>query len=242
MSGPDIDLEKPNVLGGLDRLATHSAIAILAVFPTFLTCVFRPSRLRPLIDKIEPDGRKGVLLSPGVFFFVALFVAFIIAAMMSTPETINYNGSYIGPDLAVSVQKAASEGNIWKLIGTILPIYGATIMLGLLGMILKPFAKQDWSLQTSIRAAFYVMGVLISWMLLTTAVIDLVQLKAENGKDMSFLYGFAVVPAIATFVWMYTGFFRQGGTISWVRSGVLALAMFALIFLPVFILELIIRL
>ena len=112
-------------------------------------------------------------------------------------------------------------------------------MLGLLGMILKPFAKQDWSLQTSIRAAFYVMGVLISWMLLTTAVIDLVQLKAENGKNMSFLYGFAVVPAIATFVWMYTGFFRQGGTISWVRSGVLALAMFALIFLPVFILELI---
>ena len=92
MSGPDIDLEKPNVLGGLDKLATHSAIAILAVFPTFLTCVCRPSRLRPLIDNIEPEGRKGVLLSPGVFFFVALFVAFIIAAMMSTPETINYNG------------------------------------------------------------------------------------------------------------------------------------------------------
>ena len=241
MSGPDIDLEKPNVLGGLDKLATHSAIAILAVFPTFLTCVFRPSRLRPLIDKIEPDGRKGVLLSPGVFFFVALFVAFIIAAMMSTPETINYNGSYIGPDLAVSVQKAASEGNIWKLIGTILPIYGATIMLGLLGMILKPFTKQDWSLQTSIRAAFYVMGVLVSWMLLTTAVIDLIQLKAESGKNMSFLYGFAVVPAIATFLYMYAGFFRHGGALSWLRSILLAIAMFGLIFVLMTIIDFIAR-
>ena len=241
MSGPDIDLEKPNVLGGLDRLATQTAIAILTVFPTFLTCVFRPSRLRPLIDKIEPDGRKGVLLSPGVFFFVALFVAFIIAAMMSTPETINYNGSYIGPDLAVSVQKAASEGNIWKLIGTILPIYGATIMLGLLGMILKPFAKQDWSLQTSIRAAFYVMGVLVSWMLLTTAVIDLIQLKAESGKNMSFLYGFAVVPAIATFLYMYAGFFRHGGALSWLRSILLAIAMFGLIFVLMTIIDFIAR-
>ena len=241
MSGPDIDLEKPNVLGGLDRLATQTAIAILAVFPTFLTCVFRPSRLRPLIDKIEPDGRKGVLLSPGVFFFVALFVAFIIAAMMSTSETINYNGSYIGPDLAVSVQKAASEGNIWKLVGTILPIYGATIMLGLLGMILKPFAKQDWSLQTSIRAAFYVMGVLVSWMLLTTAVIDLIQLKAESGKNMSFLYGFAVVPAIATFLYMYAGFFRHGGALSWLRSILLAIAMFGLIFVLMTIIDFIAR-
>ena len=241
MSGPDIDLEKPNVLGGLDKLATHSAVAILAVFPTFLTCVCRPSRLRPLIDNIEPEGRKGVLLSPGVFFFVALFVAFIIAAMMSTPETINYNGSYIGPDLAVSVQKAASEGNIWKLIGTILPIYGATIMLGLLGVILKPFAKQDWSLQTSIRAAFYVMGVLVSWMLLTTAVIDLIQLKAESGKNMSFLYGFAVVPAIATFLYMYAGFFRHGGALSWLRSILLAIAMFGLIFVLMTIIDFIAR-
>ena len=95
MPSSDFDLQKPNILGGLDKLATHFGIAILAVFPTFLTCLIRPARLRPLIDRIEPEGRKGLLLSPGAFFFIALFVAFIIGALMSTPETLEYNGAYI---------------------------------------------------------------------------------------------------------------------------------------------------
>ena len=180
MPSSDFDLQKPNILGGLDKLATHFGIAILAVFPTFLTCLIRPARLRPLIDRIEPEGRKGLLLSPGAFFFIALFVAFIIGALMSTPETLEYNGAYIGPDLAVQVQAAAAEGNIWKLIGTILPLYVAAIVLGLLGTLLKPFADPDWSLQASIRAAFYVMGVLISWAVLVTAVVDRLQVKVGS--------------------------------------------------------------
>ena len=43
MSGPSVDLEKPNVIGGLDRLVTNFAISAIAVFPTFLTCVAKPS-------------------------------------------------------------------------------------------------------------------------------------------------------------------------------------------------------
>ena len=242
MSGPDIDLEKPNLLGGLDKIATHFGIAILAVFPTFFTCLIRPARLRPLIDRIEPDGRKGLLLSPGAFFFIALFVAFIIGALMSTPETIEYNGAYIGPDLAVQVQAAAAEGNIWKLIGTILPLYVGAVVLGLLGTLLKPFADPDWSLQASIRAAFYVMGVLISWAVLVTAVVDRLQVKAGSDKDMSFLYVFALVALITAFLWMYIGFFRHEGTVSWRRSGLLALAMFAIVGGMVFGLNIFLRL
>ena len=242
MSSSDFDSAKPNLLGGLDKMATQSAIAILAVFPTFFTCVFRPARLRPLIDQIEPDGRKGLLLAPGAFFFLALFVAFILAAMMSTPETISRNGSYIGPDLAVRVQSAAAEGNFWKLLGTILPIYGAAIMVGLLGLALKPFAGEGWSLQSSIRTALYVMGVIVSWALLTTAVVDLAQLRAADGKDMSFLYIFAGVPAILVFFWIYLWVFRNGGMLSWRRSVLLALSMFGLIFLVIFGLELLVRL
>ena len=242
MPSSDFDLQKPNILGGLDKLATHFGIAILAVFPTFLTCLIRPARLRPLIDRIEPEGRKGLLLSPGAFFFIALFVAFIIGALMSTPETLEYNGAYIGPDLAVQVQAAAAEGNIWKLIGTILPLYVAAIVLGLLGTLLKPFADPDWSLQASIRAAFYVMGVLISWAVLVTAVVDRLQVKVGSDKDMSFLYVFALVALITAFLWMYIGFFRHGGTVSWRRSGLLALAMFAIVGGMVFGLNIFLRL
>jgi len=103
MSGPSLDLEKPNVIGGLDRLVTNFAMSAIAVVPTFFVCIAKPWRLSPLLDKDDPDGRTGMLLAPGAFFPLALMVSFIIAALLATPETINTNGSYIGPDLAAAV-------------------------------------------------------------------------------------------------------------------------------------------
>lgn len=242
MPGPNIDLEKPNILGGLDKLATQLAIALVAVFPTFVTCIIKPWHLRPLIDKEEPEGHKGLLLSPGAFFFFALLLSFIIAAMLATPETIAYNGSYIGPDLAVAVQKAASDGNVWKLIGTIMPIYGSAIVLGLLGVILKPWAGQDWTLRVSLRTAFYAMGALVSWLLLVTAIADLVFLRTGNGGIVSMIYGVVIIPTIATLIWIYSGFFWNNGVISKKRSLILGLAMLALIFGLMIGIDLIIRL
>ena len=241
MSGPDIDLQKPNFLGGLDRLATQFALAIIAVIPTFLTCIIRPSRLRALIDYEELEGRKGVLLSPGTFFVLSLFLSFIIAAMLSTPETRDYNGSYIGPDLAVAVQTAASEGNIWKLVGTLMPIYGGAVVLGVIGAVLKPWAQQGWSLRVSIRAAFYVIGALISWILLTTAIIDLIRVNGWLNIKVSTLYTAVTIPAIAVIMWMYAGFFRKDGAVSWRRSAVLAAAMFGLIILFMIVTDLLLR-
>jgi len=241
MPGPNIDLEKPNILGGLDKLATQFAIAVVAVVPTFLTCIIRPWKLRPLIDKEEPEGHKGLLLSPGAFFFFALLVSFIIAAMLATPETLEYNGSYIGPDLAVSVQNAASDGNIWKLIGTIMPIYGSAIVLGLLGLALKPWAGKDWTLRVSLRAAFYVMGALISWLLLVTAIADLVHLRTNNNRAVSLLYATVLLPTIATLIWIYAGFFWNKGAISKARSAALGFAMLGLIIALMVGIDLIIR-
>jgi len=65
MSGPNVDLEKPNAIGGIDRLVTNFALSVIAVFPTFWTCIAMPWRLRPLLEKDEPDGRMGMLLAPG---------------------------------------------------------------------------------------------------------------------------------------------------------------------------------
>lgn len=241
MSGPSIDLEKPNILGGLDKLATNFAIAIIAVFPTFFTCVTRPWRLRPLIDKEEPDGFKGILLSPGTFFFFALLVAFIIAAMFATPETLEYNGSYIGPDLAVAVQKSASDGNIWKLIGTIMPIYGSAVVLGLLGLVLKRWVGADWTLRTSLRAAFYVMATLVSWLLMVTAVADLARLRTGDDGILSMIYGASLLPTIAVLIWIYAGIFYGGGQLTKMKSGVLGAAMFGLIFVLMFGIDLLVR-
>lgn len=241
MPGPSIDLEKPNILGGLDKLATHFGLAIIAVFPTFLTCIIRPWRLWPLIDKDEPDGRKGILLSPGAFFFFALLVSFILAAILATPETLDYNGSYIGPDLAVAVQTAASDGDVWKLVATIMPMYGSAIVLGVLGFVLRPLVGPDWTLRVSLRAAFYVMGTLISWLLLVTTVADLVRLRTENDGMPSIIYGVSLLPTVAATIWIYAGIMRGSGAVSKAKSFILGLAMFGLVLTLMMGIDLLIR-
>lgn len=230
MSGPSLDFEKPNLIGGLDRLVTNFAISAIAVFPTFFTCIAKPWRVRPLLDRDDPDGRMGMLLAPGAFFPLALMVSFIIAAVLATPETINTNGSYIGPDLAVAVQSAASEGNVWKIIATIMPIYGMAVFFGLLTTTLKPWAGQDWTLRVSLRAALYIIAVLTSWMILVTAVADLIQLSTGSYESASLIYKIVIAPTLGTIFWMYFWFFRNNGAVSKLRSAALSLAIAGLIF------------
>lgn len=229
MSGPSIDLEKPNAIGGLDKLVTNFALSVIAVVPTFLTCIIMPWRLVPLLDRDDPDGREGMLLAPGAFFPLALMVSLMVAALLSTPETVSTNGAYIGPGLAVAVQSAAAAGDIWKIIATIMPIYGVAIFLGVLGATLKPVAGPHWSLRVSLRAAFYVMATLTSWLILVTAIVDLVQLSTGSYAIASSIYSVIIYPTIAAVIWMYFCFFRNNGTVSRIKSITLSLGMIGLI-------------
>ena len=65
-----------------------------------------------------------MLLSPGAYFPLSLLVSMTAGAILTTPEIADYNGAYLGPDLALSIQAAMSEGDIWKTIAIIMPIYG----------------------------------------------------------------------------------------------------------------------
>ena len=241
MSGPNLDLEKPNAIGGLDRLVTNIALAFIAGIPTFLTCIAMPWKLRPLLDRDDPDGRMGMLLAPGAYFPLSLMIFFIIAAVLATPETLSNNGAFIGPGLAVAVQTAASEGNIWKIVATIMPIYGMAIFVGIIGTILKRWAGQDWTLRISLRAAFYVMGTLTTWLILTTAIIDLIIVPTKNYDLQSSLYRIIMLPTLGALIWIYSGFFYNNGTLSKIRSAVLGAAMVGLFIVPIILMDLIMR-
>lgn len=229
MSGPDLDLEKPNVIGGLDKLVTYFAISAIAVVPTFFSCVVMPWRLTRLIGREVPEGREGLSLAPGAYFPLALMVAFITAAILSTPETLSRDNSYIGPGLAVSVQTAAAAGDVWKLVATIMPLYGSAVFLGLLGLILKPLAGPDWSLRSSIRAAFYVMGTLLAWLILVTGVVDLIGVLTENPRLGISVFPILLVPTTLVILWMNFWFVYRNGAISRVRAGGLSLLWFGLV-------------
>lgn len=237
MSGPDIDLEKPNAIGGLDRLVTNFALSVVAVVPTLGAALFQPWRLVPLLDSDEPDGRDGLLLSPGAFLPLSLLVVLILSSVFTTTEAIEFDRSFIGPGLASSVSDAASEGDIWKTVSLIMPIYAVTILLGVLGGLLKPWAGHWWTLRTSLRASFYVTATMTCWIMLYSTGINILRAAIDDAQLVSTLYSLNAVPVLAICFWVYFWIFRVGGSHAWMRSGILTIAMMSLALLNLFLID-----
>ena len=233
MSEPSLDLEKPNAMGTLDRLTTNVAISIIAVVPTLVTCIAMPWRLSKLLKRDDPEGRSGMLLSPGAFFPLSLLVSMITGALLTTPEMASTNGSFLGPNLALSIQSSVSEGDVWRTIGIVMPIYAYAVLVGTLGLLLKPWAHEDWTLRVSLRAMFYVSGAFIAWVMLSTAAIDIVRVSTQNAQLLSTITMVLPIPILWIVLWMYFWFFRYDGKLSLVRSGLLSVAMLVLMLLSV---------
>ena len=75
----EVDVEEKNLVGGLDRLIINVGVAIMAVIPTFFYSILLPKKLGPLLSgDTEPDGRRGMLLGPGVFFFLTTILTCLL--------------------------------------------------------------------------------------------------------------------------------------------------------------------
>lgn len=225
----DIDFEQKNALGALDRFVTNIALAIVSVFPTFAIGVVQPWRLAPLIVNDAPEGRRGFLLSPGAFFVIALTVVLILVAAVSTEETLAYNGSLIGPDWAVSVASTAAEGNIWKTVSKITPVFLTAVILGVVGQSLRKWAGPWWTLRVSIRASFYIVTILVCYVILISAVIDPVTVHLNKPRISRLVIKF-ITPTIPLLVlWMYFWFFKSNPETSSKKAALLTVAMFAIL-------------
>lgn len=228
MPGPDVDLEKPNAIGVLDRLTTNVALSLVAVVPTFLCCIVMPWRAAPLLERDEPDGRQGMLLAPGAYLPLSLLLALMAAAAVTTPEILNDSGAYLGPKLAAAIQSAIAEGDVWKAISLVLPVYGFAILMGTLGSLLSPWVNESWTLRTSLRAVFYVTATVTSFIILFSAGTDILRISTGQRELGALLYAVSPIPVIGLMFWMYLWFFRTLGAASWIRSGALSLAMIGL--------------
>ena len=231
MDDPSLDLEKPNAVGALDRITTNVALSLIAVVPTLLTCIIAPWRLSGLLKGDDPEGRAGMRLAPGAFFPLCLLISMIIGAQLTTPELARNNGAFLGPNLALSIQSAIADGDLWRTVSIFMPIYAFAVLTGTLGMALKFWSHKDWTLRVSIRAAFYVFGVLVSWIILSTAAIDIVRASTGGSQTVDTLMMLVPIPALGAVFWMYFWFFRNEGDLTYLRSGILSVAMFALMFI-----------
>ena len=228
MTEPSLDLEKPNAVGALDRITTNVAVSLIAVVPTFFTCMILPWRLTALLKRDDPEGRSGMLLSPGAFFPLSLLVSFLIGALLTTPEIAQNDGSFLGPNLALSIQSAVADGDVWKTIGTVMPIYVFAVIVGSLGLILKPWAHGDWTLRVSLRAVFYITGTFVSWVILTTAAIGVVRESIGDAELARRLNNLFPIPTLGLIFWMFFWFFRDDGALSLFRSALLSIAIIGL--------------
>ncbi|MEC7289898.1 MAG: hypothetical protein VXW22_07415 [Pseudomonadota bacterium] len=225
-----MDLEDKNAIGGLDRLITNVALAVIAVFPTLGAAFVMPWKLAPLLSSDEPDGRKSMLLSPGAFLPLSLTVILLFAATVSTSETVASNGGAIGPGLAVDVAQAASEGDLWRTVSLIAPIYILAIVIAVLSQLLRRWIGSWWTLRTALRAAFYQVAVTVCWIIVSSSIIDAYRVATNNHEVGRLLYDLNSIPIFGISLWLFFWFFQSDEKTAKLTAMVLAFAMFALTF------------
>ena len=237
-SGAQMEIDERNFIGGLDRLTLGVAGGILSVFPTIFELIVRPWRLVPLLEEPEPDGHKGALLSPGVFFVASITVFMLIASWLIPPEAAKYNNSLIGPSLAMDIASAMNEGDIGQVAARIAPIYGLAIGAGVAVMLVARLLLKGWNSYMSLGASFYQMATSISWIIATTALIELAGATIAR-EAASYLYLFNSVPIFLIPVWQYFAFFRASGDASRGRSLLGAILVILLILIIIYLIQMV---
>lgn len=229
MEADKVDLESVNAIGGLDRLVTNISLAIVSVFPTFITAVAQPWKLVPQLTQDIPEGRRGYLLSPGAYFPICLTVMLLIAALFATEATLASNGGAIGPGMAIAVAEAASSGNLWRTISILAPLYFIAVIAGVAAQIVRPLAGPWWSIRVSLRAALYQMTTSIAWIILSSAAIDLISVSQPGTRLGAQLYSINEFFIFGIALWIYFCFLKWGGKLSTLRAALLSICILGFI-------------
>lgn len=231
---PEIGTDEKNIVGALDKFVENMALAILNAFSTFFILIATPWRVSHLLQEQQPGGRKGALLGAGVFFALSTVLVMVVAGLSATPEIVASNSGFIGPAYAQRVSQAVAEGEIWRVVSSIGPIYLSAIFFGLCSYLLKGMAGPKWTLNVSLRASFYQVASWVVWTIATSAVIDPIGL-AYGGSVSRDLYTVNAVPVFALPIWQYFWFFKVVNSLSVIRALGSALLMTAIVFGTMFV-------
>lgn len=216
----EVDLEEKNLVGGLDRLIINVGVAIMAVIPTFFYSILSPKKLGPLLSgDTEPDGRRGMLLGPGVFFFLTTILTMLILNLLR-PEA-SAESSTVETDVASSAVREASysfgaklgqiqrgiyenlvDGNIWSAIVFAVPIYLFAVYLGVIGGIIFNRVSDKWTYKDSMGAGLYVIA---SWILLLIVSIFILfgVIPAIDPLLQALIFFIVILVSIMIIPWQY---------------------------------------
>jgi len=219
----EVDIEEKNLIGGLDRVVIIAGVAIMALIPTLFYLIFSPKKLGPLLSgDVEPDGRRGMLLGPGAFFFFTIILTMLvlnfttpsvsaesITAQTDLSDSAAYQaGSSLGRKVAniqSGIYDNIVDGNIWSAIIFAIPIYLFAVYLGILGRLIFKPVSDKWTHKDAMGAGLYVWS---TWILIFIGGADIVSLTSHIEDIM--LQGFIILGLICFSVlvipWQYFWF------------------------------------
>ena len=231
----DLDVEKKDVIGGLDRLLVNVGMSIIALFPTHYYLIFKPKILCPMLLGEEEDGREGLKLGPGVTFILSIlflltmgFLFKDVGATNVDPEAVKKGGS--------GLRAAISEGNIWRSIVLSLPFYFAALVTGVIFFLTHRMFGVAANLAQSISIGLY----MVSTFLFLIAFIGIPgeSLSGENAV-LVFIAIYIFIKFLVIMPWQLFSFSRYAFGQNKGTAAAMAFASYILLFVAFFIVLLI---
>lgn len=203
-------------IGTVDAMVVTGGLTLFAVMPTFLAAVFAPWKLSPLLAGNHVDGRKGLMLGPGIYFVVTtLLMLFLISTSSGTIDPASEEASAIEHQ----VREALMSGDLQGATVAILPFYAAALVVGFVGIIILKLAGPLWTTRVSIGAGLYALSTIMT---LVVSVILLSEQDLGLPTDIVdvVLPLLAVLGSVFLMPWQYTQFLRtRAGVGAWKAVG-----------------------
>ncbi|MEQ8435009.1 MAG: hypothetical protein RIA71_12280 [Oceanicaulis sp.] len=197
-------------LNVIDGALTQVSLALVCLAPTLGAVLFRPALLRPQIRDVQDQGRSGLLLAPGPFFVIGLFCGLVAVSLLSPAS----EGALI--TMGEDVRRAAGEGQFWRAASIGLPIFLASLALGLAFYVsARLWRLAERSLQGCLRGAQYGLFGFIAIVVVAEPLSNLVGPGGDN-------YVYEPVVWAATGLWataFHIALMGGSGDRLWARLG-----------------------
>jgi len=201
----DLESERKDVIGDLDRLLVSAGMALVSLFPTYFYLIFRPRVLCSMLLGAEVDGRERLKLGPGITFILTigllLFVSYFLKDVAD--QTID---SDVAQSARKGLRSSISEGNIWRSVILSLPFYFAALVAGVIFHLIHRLLEKASNLAQSLGIGLYVLSTAL--FIIAIIGIPLEEFGAENSQNLYVLLTmtliiFVIVP------WQFFSFSRH---------------------------------
>lgn len=186
----DLEVNEKDLFGGIDRLLVNFGMLLIAFFPTHLTLLFRPKKIAPLLVNNEPDGRKALLLGPGITLI--LTVLFLVSVVYIANDVFKIGGAAVDPTEVENkrggIRDAIVQGNFWRTIILASPVFLIALLIGVIVQVSHVMCRLNVNLTQSVGIGFYILSTSVVFLIAMGITDDLI-----GGEPSMFLiFGFVV--------------------------------------------------